>query len=110
MIREWAWCGTWMQDIPRRSRLRRKRASRFRCCSTIKLPQSHEVVSGSSFLSALHLSSRLQGGPMYVILGATGNTGSVIANVLLDMGKKVRVVGRDAKKLAPFVSRGAQAF
>jgi uncharacterized protein YbjT (DUF2867 family) len=47
---------------------------------------------------------------MYVILGATGNTGSVIANVLLDMGKKVRVVGRDAKKLAPFVSRGAEAF
>jgi uncharacterized protein YbjT (DUF2867 family) len=44
---------------------------------------------------------------MYVILGATGNTGSVIANVLLDMGKKVRVLGRDAKKLAPFVSRGS---
>jgi uncharacterized protein YbjT (DUF2867 family) len=47
---------------------------------------------------------------MYAILGATGNTGSVIANVLLDMGKKVRVVGRDSKKLAPFVSRGAEAF
>lgn len=47
---------------------------------------------------------------MYVILGATGNTGSVIANVLLDMGKKVRVVGRDGKKLAPLVSRGAEAF
>lgn len=47
---------------------------------------------------------------MYVVLGATGHTGSVIANVLLDMGKKVRVVGRDEKKLAPFVSRGAEAF
>lgn len=47
---------------------------------------------------------------MFVILGATGHTGSVIANVLLDMGKKVRVVGRDGKKLAPFVSRGAEAF
>jgi len=47
---------------------------------------------------------------MYVILGATGHTGSVIANVLLDMGKKVRVVGRDEKKLAPLVSRGAEAF
>jgi len=47
---------------------------------------------------------------MYVILGATGHTGSVIANVLLDMGKKVRAVGRDEKKLAPFVSRGAEAF
>lgn len=47
---------------------------------------------------------------MYVILGATGNTGSVIANKLLDKGKTVRVVGRDSKKLAPFVSRGAEAF
>jgi uncharacterized protein YbjT (DUF2867 family) len=47
---------------------------------------------------------------MYVILGATGNTGSVVAGRLLDKGKKVRVVGRDNKKLAPFVSRGAEAF
>jgi uncharacterized protein YbjT (DUF2867 family) len=47
---------------------------------------------------------------MYVILGATGNTGSVVARKLLDGGKKVRVVGRDSKKLAPFVSRGAEAF
>src|SRR5690349_8494221 len=46
---------------------------------------------------------------MYVILGATGNTGSVVARRLLDSGKKVRVVGRDNKKLAPFVSRGADA-
>ena len=29
----------------------------------------------------------------YVILGATGNTGSIIANFLLSAGKKVRVVG-----------------
>jgi uncharacterized protein YbjT (DUF2867 family) len=47
---------------------------------------------------------------MYVILGSTGNTGSVIANKLLEQGKKVRVVGRDSKKLAPFVSRSAEAF
>jgi uncharacterized protein YbjT (DUF2867 family) len=47
---------------------------------------------------------------MYVILGATGHTGSVVARRLLDRGKKVRVVGRDNKKLAPFVSRGADAF
>jgi uncharacterized protein YbjT (DUF2867 family) len=47
---------------------------------------------------------------MYVILGATGNTGSVVASRLLDKSKKVRVVGRDNKKLAPFVSRGAEAF
>lgn len=47
---------------------------------------------------------------MYVVLGATGNTGSIVANTLLDHGKRVRVVGRDAKKLAPFVSRGAEAI
>jgi len=47
---------------------------------------------------------------MYVILGATGNTGSVVARRLLDRGKRVRVVGRDNKKLAPFVNRGADAF
>jgi uncharacterized protein YbjT (DUF2867 family) len=47
---------------------------------------------------------------MYVILGATGNTGSVVARRLLDRGKRVRVVGRGNKKLAPFVSRGADAF
>ena len=46
---------------------------------------------------------------MCVVLGASGNTGSVVANTLLDKGKRVRVVGRDAKKLATFVSRGAEA-
>src|SRR5713226_5932161 len=47
---------------------------------------------------------------MYVILGATGNTGSVVANALLDKGKKVRVVGRDVKKLSKFTDRGAEAI
>jgi len=47
---------------------------------------------------------------MYVILGATGNTGSVVSRRLLDKGKRVRVVGRDNKKRAPVVSRGAEAF
>ncbi len=47
---------------------------------------------------------------MYVILGASGNTGSIIANSLLSAGKKVRVVGRDSGRLQRFVDRGAQAF
>jgi uncharacterized protein YbjT (DUF2867 family) len=47
---------------------------------------------------------------MYVILGASGNTGSIIANVLLSKGEKVRVVGRDLARLQPFVRRGAEAF
>jgi uncharacterized protein YbjT (DUF2867 family) len=47
---------------------------------------------------------------MYVVTGATGNTGSVIANRLLDAGKKVRVISRSAEHLKPFVARGAEAF
>jgi uncharacterized protein YbjT (DUF2867 family) len=47
---------------------------------------------------------------MYVVTGATGNTGRVIANRLLDQGKKVRVIGRNRERLEPFVARGAEAF
>jgi uncharacterized protein YbjT (DUF2867 family) len=47
---------------------------------------------------------------MYVVLGATGHTGSVIATSLLLKGEKVRVVGRDAARLERFVRKGAEAF
>jgi uncharacterized protein YbjT (DUF2867 family) len=47
---------------------------------------------------------------MYAVLGATGNTGSVVAKVLLDGNQKVRVVGRSKARLAGFVIRGAEAF
>src|ERR1700747_3405604 len=47
---------------------------------------------------------------MYVILGASGNTGSIIADSLLSKGKKVRVVGRGAGRLQRFVRQGAEAF
>jgi uncharacterized protein YbjT (DUF2867 family) len=46
----------------------------------------------------------------YVILGATGNTGSIIADFLLSKGEKVRVVGRDVGRLQRFVRKGAEAF
>src|SRR5271154_7053234 len=46
----------------------------------------------------------------YVILGATGNTGSIIADLLLSKGQKVRVVGRDRGRLQRFVRKGAEAF
>ena len=45
-----------------------------------------------------------------VILGATGNTGSIIADALLLGRKKVRVGGRDAGRLQRFVRKGAEAF
>jgi uncharacterized protein YbjT (DUF2867 family) len=47
---------------------------------------------------------------LYVILGASGNTGSIIADFLLSQGKQVRVVGRDAGRLQRFVRSGAAAF
>ena len=46
---------------------------------------------------------------MITVMGATGNTGRVTAEALLSRGEKVRVVGRDAGKLAPLVARGAEA-
>lgn len=47
---------------------------------------------------------------MYVVLGATGHTGSIIANFLLAKGEKVRVVGREASRLERLVRKGAEAF
>jgi uncharacterized protein YbjT (DUF2867 family) len=47
---------------------------------------------------------------MYVVTGATGNTGRVIANRLLDAGKKVRVISRSSEHLKLFVARGAESF
>jgi uncharacterized protein YbjT (DUF2867 family) len=46
---------------------------------------------------------------MYVITGATGHTGTVAAEKLLASGAKVRVIGRDAKKLERFSKQGAEA-
>lgn len=46
---------------------------------------------------------------MYVILGATGNTGSIVAETLLAKKQKVRVVGRSKERLSRFVSQGAEA-
>jgi len=46
---------------------------------------------------------------MYVIMAATGNIGGKLANVLLDKGEKVKVIGRSAERLKPFVDHGAEA-
>jgi uncharacterized protein YbjT (DUF2867 family) len=47
---------------------------------------------------------------MYVITGATGNTGHIVAKRLLENGKQVRVIGRNAEKLATLASAGAEPF
>jgi uncharacterized protein YbjT (DUF2867 family) len=46
----------------------------------------------------------------YVILGATGHTGSTVADFLLSKGQKVRVVGRDKGRLQRFMDKGAEAL
>jgi uncharacterized protein YbjT (DUF2867 family) len=46
----------------------------------------------------------------YVILGASGNTGSIVADSLMSKGRKVRVVGRDESRLQRFMRKGAEAF
>ena len=47
---------------------------------------------------------------MYVVIGATGHTGSVVAEKLLANREKVRVVGRDTRKLDRLKQLGGEAF
>jgi uncharacterized protein YbjT (DUF2867 family) len=47
---------------------------------------------------------------MYVVIGATGNTGKVVAERLLAKGESVRVMGRSAERLQPLVAKGAEPF
>ncbi len=46
---------------------------------------------------------------MYVIMGATGNIGSKLANILLGKSEKITVIGRSAERLQPCVDHGAIA-
>jgi uncharacterized protein YbjT (DUF2867 family) len=46
---------------------------------------------------------------MYVIAGASGHTGGVVADLLVERGEKVRVLGRNAANLEKFTQRGAEA-
>ena len=47
---------------------------------------------------------------MYVVLGASGNTGQVVAKTLLSRGQKVRVVGRSSEHLQSLATAGAEIF
>jgi uncharacterized protein YbjT (DUF2867 family) len=63
----------------------------------------HASISGKEFAAEKELA-------MYIIIGATGNTGSLVAERLLEAGQKVRVVGRDPKRLERFIGKGAESF
>lgn len=47
---------------------------------------------------------------MITIMGATGNTGRIAAETLLQAGKKVRVLGRSLDRLKPLADKGADAM
>jgi uncharacterized protein YbjT (DUF2867 family) len=47
---------------------------------------------------------------MYVVTGATGHTGNVVAKALLSRGEKVRVIGRTAERLKALAAEGAEPF
>lgn len=46
----------------------------------------------------------------YVVLGASGHVGGIIAGRLLEAGKRVRVVARGAATLAPYAAKGAEVL
>jgi uncharacterized protein YbjT (DUF2867 family) len=46
---------------------------------------------------------------MFTIMGATGNIGSKLAELLLGKNMRVKVIGRSADRLQPYVARGATA-
>jgi uncharacterized protein YbjT (DUF2867 family) len=47
---------------------------------------------------------------MFIVIGATGNTGSVVVASLLAAGKKVRVLVRDASKADGLAKRGVEVI
>ena len=47
---------------------------------------------------------------MYVITGGTGNTGKLVASKLLEAGKKVRIISRNAEKAKELTNKGAELF
>lgn len=47
---------------------------------------------------------------MHVVMGASGNTGHIVATNLLTRGQKVRVIGRNSAHLQPLASKGTETF
>jgi len=47
---------------------------------------------------------------MYVVTGASGNSGHVVAEKLLARGQKVRVIGRSAERIQLLTALGAEPF
>src|SRR5918997_1414280 len=50
------------------------------------------------------------GTTMITVMGATGNTGRKVTELLLEAGEEVRALGRSAEKLAELDALGAETF
>src|SRR6266852_8299197 len=85
-------------------------ATQARINATLSSMGSVNLKKGETNMNSLKNAVAVATDAMHVILGASGNTGSIIAISLLSEGKKVRVVGRDAGRLQRFVRQGAEAF
>src|ERR1700730_61795 len=103
MTRAWESRVMWTRGIRKRWNSRRRTALRFRCFRSGRpyLPSS------AQHPKCLEVD---RGGNMYVILGASGHTGRIVAETLLDGGHKVRVVGRSKQRLEGFTVLGADIF
>jgi uncharacterized protein YbjT (DUF2867 family) len=67
---------------------------------------NREAVAGQGILTQLFGAE--SGLYMYTLIGATGHIGSKAAEILLARGEQVRVIGRDAGRLAALKAKGAQ--
>ena len=47
---------------------------------------------------------------LYIVAGATSRTGIIVAKRLLELGRRVRVIGRSVERLDPLVRLGAESF
>lgn len=74
--------------------------------STLGEEGSSEAAAAAAGIPVLL--GRDPGGPLNVVTCASSRTGSVVASTLLDAGRRVRVVVRDASKGVEWARRGAE--
>src|ERR687897_972551 len=56
------------------------------------------------------MTTNQEGTTMITVMGATGNTGRKITELLLDAGEEVRALGRSPEKLAELEALGAETL
>ncbi|HEX4074271.1 MAG TPA: NAD(P)H-binding protein, partial [Candidatus Acidoferrales bacterium] len=85
------------------ARTREPRRRQFETVATLPaLPAS--IPSAFAILQSTEIEEAI----MYVVMGASGNTGHIVAESLIEAGKQVRAVGRSAEHLQRLVTKGAE--